>query len=433
MLMVLLYLVSFAEVAICGWFLCKTAWKDIDWNKKKLFVVGICTVLLGIHMASNRTYRFFSPDVLLSGIIIMSIFSCVLVGKKILSAIESVAMYYIFVAFLDYFLGFVSMGILKKDFQELVLFHSPSMWRIGIYVCSRVTAVLLLLVLEKKMTCGCLMEYPKAVAVLCAAGFVVLCKYKEYMIILLYRKKDMVWLGACIPLFMILMSFVTIKMLHNLRKMKEYELLALKNKMLQKQYQEQEMMFQQKQKLLHDVKNHILTLQGLEQDGDLEGMHKYLQSLKNTYYNAGKTVQCNNHVLSIILNQEKEKAEQKDISFEIKELSFSELHLEDADVTVLFGNLLDNAVEACEKAEEGERWITVRIEQKKQGLFVEVTNTVAEIPDIENGMIVSTKNDRSVHGYGLKNIKEVVDRYEGVMHMEVRNNLFLVQISFFGG
>lgn len=433
MLVVLLYLISFAEVVICCWFLWKTAWRDISWNKKKIIAAGICIVLAGSYMASHRIYRFFSPDVLLCSMIILCIFSCILAGKKFLLGIEAVVMYGTFVALLDYFLGFVSMGILKKDFQELVLFHSPTMWRIGIYICSRGITVLLLLMLEKKMTCACLMEYPKTLAVLCGAGIAVLCKYKEYMIILLYKKQYMVWLGTCIPLLVILMSFVAVKILHNFKRMKEYELLALKNKMLQKQYQEQEMMFQQKQKLLHDVKNHILTLQGLEQDGDLEGLHKYLQSLKNTYYNAGQALQCNSHVLSIILNQEKEKAQQKEIAFVIKELSFSKLHLDDADVTVLFGNLLDNAVEACEKIKDGERRITVQVEQKKQGLFVEVANTVAEKPDIKNGMIVSTKTDRSVHGYGLKNIKEIVDRYEGVMHMEVREDLFVVQIAFFGG
>ena len=97
----------------------------------------------------------------------------------------------------------------------------------------------------------------------------------------------------------------------------------------------------------------------------------------------------------------------------------------------MFGNLLDNSIEACEKIKKGKRWIKVQVEKQNRLLFLDISNSIEEKILVRGGKLITNKKDKTNHGYGLKGIERIVNKYEGEMSYQVKGNLFKIIITFF--
>ncbi|MFR9164035.1 MAG: ATP-binding protein [Lachnospiraceae bacterium] len=99
-------------------------------------------------------------------------------------------------------------------------------------------------------------------------------------------------------------------------------------------------------------------------------------------------------------------------------------------MTALLGNLLDNALEACDKMEPQDRWIQIVIRQMGNASFIKVSNTCAQKPERIGEEFVSGKQG-TLHGIGTKSIREIVERYGGVQETGYKEGIFFMTISFF--
>lgn len=110
----------------------------------------------------------------------------------------------------------------------------------------------------------------------------------------------------------------------------------------------------------------------------------------------------------------------------------SSLTMEEREICSLFGNLLDNALEACEKVTDKERKkISIKIEQHMQMLFLEIKNGTDKLPAKSGHTFLTSKQDKSLHGYGLKSVERIVTRYDGDLAYEMEDGMFVVSITFF--
>ena len=107
-----------------------------------------------------------------------------------------------------------------------------------------------------------------------------------------------------------------------------------------------------------------------------------------------------------------------------------QLRLQETEVTALLGNLLDNALEACDKMEPQDRWIQIVIRQMGNASFIKVSNTCAQKPERIGEEFVSGKQG-TLHGIGTKSIREIVERYGGVQETGYKEGIFFMTISFF--
>mgnify|MGYP002237480850 CR=1 FL=1 len=85
------------------------------------------------------------------------------------------------------------------------------------------------------------------------------------------------------------------------------------------------------------------------------------------------------------------------------------------------GNLLDNALEACEQIKGKERWIRIKNKKKNQLIYIEIANAIAKKPDQNGSGFISTKKENGLHGYGMRNIRDIVEKYEGIFQYEIRD------------
>lgn len=137
-----------------------------------------------------------------------------------------------------------------------------------------------------------------------------------------------------------------------------------------------------------------------------------------------QNVDVNHPILNVVLNQKCRLAKRKDISFLFYANDLSDLWLEEQDVVSLLSNLLDNAIEACEKL-ESERKIWVKLVREKRQFVLSIRNTVPEPVDIQNDEIPTSKEDKVKHGIGLKNVQMILNKYEGMGMMRYEERCFL--------
>lgn len=133
----------------------------------------------------------------------------------------------------------------------------------------------------------------------------------------------------------------------------------------------------------------------------------------------------------MLLSQKKREALAEDIAFDIQAVPMINIRLSEAEICALFGNLLDNAIEACRSLEEKGRWIIIKMEKKNQILFIEIKNSIGKKPVVKNGELITSKSDYMKHGYGIKSVKRIVEKYEGDFTYQTENDKFQVNLSFF--
>lgn len=429
-----LFAISFFEVWLCYQLLFATVIdrKKLGVGEKISIVVSI--IVIGIHLASNRMLLFFSHNELIFIIVITFVWSALVFRKKLLLLIELETIFYTVVSLIDFTFAFLAMSFLGNNFIELVYYHTISSWNILIYLCTRVIiGGILLIFVKKKKRYLHIMEYRILLLPICGIICVILRIFQ--VILSQMTEKDLPVRGwsMSISLLCILLvgAFCLLLLLKNISIQKEKEILTVRDELLEKRYQEMELLVEENRHITHDINNHILALNGLCKNENIEGIQNYLQEMGRDFFEISEKKWTGNETLDMLLNQKKVEAERQKILFEINSTFICELPLSDKELASLFGNLLDNAIEACQGMESKNQFIKIQIERKYYLVNLIIKNSIEKIPIIKNGEIVSTKMDGKAHGYGLKNVKRIIEKYEGVMSLRADEEQFIVSISFF--
>ena len=122
-------------------------------------------------------------------------------------------------------------------------------------------------------------------------------------------------------------------------------MLQMKVKAMEEQYRE----MLKSRKIVHDMKNHLLALKKYTQEQDWKGLEEYLNELSRDMLDYNYQIWTGNHMLDMILNQKEKEAEKQKTQMQISTEVFTTLPFSDREIISLFGNLLDNALEACEQ------------------------------------------------------------------------------------
>lgn len=207
----------------------------------------------------------------------------------------------------------------------------------------------------------------------------------------------------------------------------EKHALQTKVKVLEERYQE----MLKSRKVVHDMKNHILALKNYDQEQNWPGLHEYLNELSNDMLEYNFHVWTGNHMLDMILNEKSKEAKDKKIDMQINTEVFTTLPFTDREIISLFGNLLDNAIEACERITDKNTWIHIKMKKKNQLLYFEIKNTTETTVQQVPGKFITTKTDGTLHGYGIKNIMDVVEKYHGIFQSQMVEDYFVVMISVY--
>ena len=179
-----------------------------------------------------------------------------------------------------------------------------------------------------------------------------------------------------------------------------------------------EELYEKMRAMRHDMANHMTIIEGLAQGGKNQELSEYVSEMQKRFYEIQPSIKTGNAVTDVVLSEVCDTCEKEQILFESNFGYPDDLQINPFDMSVILTNALQNAIEASGKIPSAKVTIT---SVTKERMFIISVKNLAESKVIinEEGLIESTKQDAG-HGYGLKNIRSIAQKYRG--DIEIRQD-----------
>lgn len=235
-----------------------------------------------------------------------------------------------------------------------------------------------------------------------------------------------------ISIYFLLMSVLIIYLFGEIcffyQKEQQRYALDLKNKVLEQQLAFQETSESDLKKIRHDIKNNLANILQLLNENHIEESVKYIYSITSALEATKPAVHCGNNYLDAILNYEIILCKSNNIDAKFEVDNIPDLNIDPMNLSSIFSNILNNAVEANLKLIESERYILLKMFCYKNYLSAIVKNPYKHTITENDGTFKTDKKDKLHHGYGLKSAKSSVERYGGTFKYSYKNNVFTSMI-----
>lgn len=227
---------------------------------------------------------------------------------------------------------------------------------------------------------------------------------------------------------LLLLYFLTEGSVYYLKKTYEENTILYQNQLLTKQVNEVQNIYMTMRGWRHDYHNHLQTLKAHLKVNQIEEARGYLDRLENDLDSIHSLIESGNVNLDAILNSKLSLALKDEINIHYRAEVPKDLTVSDIDLCVLIGNLIDNAVESCNKMteEEGKRFIRLYVGVLKKQLYISVANATDELVRKLDEDYITAK--RGNHGHGLKRINNIVEKYEGYINRKNEPGVFVTEI-----
>lgn len=196
-------------------------------------------------------------------------------------------------------------------------------------------------------------------------------------------------------------------------------------KMQYEYYNNLESKYKNSRKIIHDIKNHMQTIEELYEQRENEKAKNYAEDMYKMFDKFVQKYYTSNKVLNIIINDKFSKAEQFNINMNCKIGDVNLDFIKDIDLTTIFSNLFDNAIDGAKNAYENKN-IFLKVDKFNDFIVINLTNRADSEPIKIKDNFKSTKKDHK--GLGLENVRMALNKYEGNMRVEYKDKVFKVNI-----
>ena len=204
-------------------------------------------------------------------------------------------------------------------------------------------------------------------------------------------------------------------------------------KAMKKRLEEAENFYGCIRKVRHEMKNHMANIKGLAGAGQYGEMEDYVRRMDETMQDLEYKYVTGNAVTDVIINDKCRRAENAGIRFDADFRYGGEIPV--FDMGIILNNLLDNAIEACEKLETGKGFVRLSLKRKKQFLILYVENSFDGAVPVSKGSPLPPTTKQSIlpgiiteHGIGLENVRDIAERYFGGVNIKVKGDVFHVTV-----
>lgn len=180
----------------------------------------------------------------------------------------------------------------------------------------------------------------------------------------------------------------------------------------------------------HDIKNHMLSLKSLIEKNDKEEALKYIEDITDYVNYPDDMAVTPNLEVNSILNYKINQAEKLSVKVELNLNLPEKLNIKSFDLSVILGNLMDNAISASSRL-NGNKKIKLNIEFDRNILYISITNLYNGKLKYENGNLLTSDINKENHGLGLKSVKRSVERYNGAMTINHTDEIFTVDVLLY--
>ena len=195
---------------------------------------------------------------------------------------------------------------------------------------------------------------------------------------------------------------------------------------LKKQRDEVENVYNTMRGWRHDYHNHMQTLKAYLSMNQTKEMGTYLDHLEEDLDSIDIAIKTGNTSVNAILSSKVSIAQKNDINVNCKATVPPQLKISDVHLCTIIGNLLDNAIESCQKVEPDKRFIRIYIGLFKEQLYISITNATNQTRRQKLIELITTK--KGEHGFGLRRIDKIVTQYDGYLNRKNEPGVFATEI-----
>ncbi len=206
----------------------------------------------------------------------------------------------------------------------------------------------------------------------------------------------------------------------------KHRISRFQNELVNRHYDEVETMYRTMRIWRHDYHNHIQTLSAYMSMGQYEEASGYLERLAEDLTKVDTVLRTGNVMVDAILNSKLTLMRERRIKVDATAAVPRELAIPDIELSVLIGNLMDNAMEACMKLPEEQRFIRIYIDVIKKQLYICVTNSMDGAARRKGNHFLSDK--QGSHGFGLLRIDEIVISHSGYLNRKAEDGIFATEV-----
>ena len=163
--------------------------------------------------------------------------------------------------------------------------------------------------------------------------------------------------------------------------------------------------YYKERKKTHEYKNHMSCIAGMLKEGEIEEAEEYVSGITGELKKDPNLIDTNNLAVNIVLNTKYQEATSKNIMVILQVNDLSNIKIKNDDIVVILANMLNNAIEACDNLKSN-RKIWIKIIDEAKMTIISVKNTKEQ--RIFDKMLRTTKPNKEEHGFGIKNIQEIV-------------------------
>ena len=233
---------------------------------------------------------------------------------------------------------------------------------------------------------------------------------------------SVVFFVASIILIILVFSLI-LKLAENYKQKQDISLLELQNEMIVKSEKNTEQVFNLWRSSIHDYKHKIFAIKHWLDEGNIEKVRDFIEKESESLSQKIFYIKTGSAMVDAIINTKRNIAEEKGIVFSINVAMPKMCIVSDLDLVCILGNLIDNAIEACEKQDK--KHMEVVVKEIKKLLIIKVINSYqGQFTE----KTVTTKKEKYLHGIGLKNVKSIVEKYDGTYEMSKEKDEVVTKI-----
>ena len=395
----------------------------------------VCLTVLTNVLNGISMFSFLTPVILMcfvifilsritsTGSLLIRSTSCIMAYLVIITA-----GYVIFVLFRVFYVGDI--------YSAFTVFMSPGPFRVVFLAVDKIIDALFYFLVRKSLSKISTLKkkYQLVLLMISLAAYI----STQYLFGVFLDTANDALSGVAIFSWLYILAFVTITIIafiliaRSEQERQTHIFLRSANQLLTENYQQLHAYQQDHAKQIHDFNHHLTALKGLAALGKHDEALAYMESLLSTAYQETALCHSGSDIIDAIINCKAAEAKQLGIEFRFAVNFPVSANIAPVDICGVLANQIDNAFDACRQMPPSDlREVKVTIKQVENFVFFRVENTVDHDPFENNSSLSSTKADTSTqHGLGLKNIRDITDKYSGVLRNEYKGGFFISVASF---
>lgn len=427
-LYILQYFLGFFEIYLC--FIVLNRIYNTKISKIDHILILISSCALAVIENINRCIRLYSMILIIFVILVISLIYHIIFKKTFVCTILYTSLYLYGLALLDLFVIFIIGFILNQNNIGIELGHTLNMERIIVLAAARglVLFCYTFLVKSRKIIPR---KHIKTLFIIFIAEIIGVYYFQS-----IYAGDSVYDLAGkyFVYLVIIILGIIAFSIYVIYREVaEESKFIIIRNSMLEHNYEELKAYYIESRTLFHDYIAHITLLQKYLSEGNINKAQNYITNIVRPLNELERKISTGIEVVDLIINYKMTDIKDKNIDFkyEVSAIELNKLGIEESDLFVILYNLFNNAIEACEKITNNERWISLTITNINSMFMIRICNSIQERPEDSNGYIKTSKSNKEYHGIGLNSVKNILEKYGAHFEYNCSERIFEVVITFF--